>query len=332
MALPSKAVVSGAVLGVAVGPAAPGSPDARSLAEVARLLALRIRAARAERKLTRKRLAERAQISERYLSQLETEEANVSIAILMRVANALEIDFRELLALEDHERAPEIKGWSVGHGAFGGTLGDGNGTPLNHGLANLSSREIEHLMPILRRSLESYRASRRGIALLGLRGAGKSTLGRAFAARHGLTFVSVTREVEARAGMSLNELFNLGGPDAYRAIETEVIEALSRGETPIVLETSGGIVGNQDALDLILTAFKTVWLKAEPEDHLARVAQQGDARPMAGNPRALDQVRTLLRQRETEYARAEAVIDTSGRSIEACLTALEAIVGLKRQA
>jgi XRE family aerobic/anaerobic benzoate catabolism transcriptional regulator len=189
----------------------------------------------------------------------------------------------------------------------------------------MSPAEQAGAVPVLTRYLEERRKRLKGIALLGLRGAGKSTLGRRLAERHGLPFVSITREIEARAGMSLADLFNLGGPDAYRSLENDVVGDLTRRNDRIVLETAGGIVGNSEALDMILGAFTTVWLKAAPEEHLARVAGQGDTRPMRGNPRALDHLKALLASREPEYARAESAIDTSGRTIESCLAELTAI-------
>jgi XRE family aerobic/anaerobic benzoate catabolism transcriptional regulator len=125
--------------------------------------------------------------------------------------------------------------------------------------------------------------------------------------------------------MSLADLFNLGGPDAYRGLENDVVAELAGRATPIVLETAGGIVGNPEALECILASFRTVWLKASPEEHLARVAGQGDTRPMQGNPRALEHLKTLLASREAEYARAECAVDTSGRTPAACLADLERI-------
>jgi XRE family aerobic/anaerobic benzoate catabolism transcriptional regulator len=189
----------------------------------------------------------------------------------------------------------------------------------------MSLAEQEGALAALGRYLDERRLASKGIALLGLRGAGKSTLGRLFAERHRLPFVAVTREIEERAGMGLADLFNLGGPDAYRALEIDVITELTQRDDHIVLETAGGVVGNREALDMILSTFKTVWLKASPEEHLARVAGQGDTRPMRGNPKALAHLRTLLAARAPDYARAECEIDTSGRSIEECLVDLERI-------
>ena len=278
---------------------------------IARSIGTKVRAGRKRIGITRKQLAVSADVSERYLNELENGEANASVGILVKVADALGQDFASLVVPADNDAQPSPT------------------TPPHAGLAaliaSMSLAEQASALPILAGHLDERRRQSKGIALLGLRGAGKSTLGRRLAERHHLPFVSVTREIEARAGMSLADLFNLGGPDAYRALENDVIAEMTRRDSPIVLETAGGIVGNSEALDMIHAAFKTVWLKATPEEHLARVAGQGDTRPMHGNPKALEHLRTLLAAREPDYARAECVIDTSGRTIEACLADLERV-------
>jgi XRE family transcriptional regulator, aerobic/anaerobic benzoate catabolism transcriptional regulator len=125
--------------------------------------------------------------------------------------------------------------------------------------------------------------------------------------------------------MSLTEIFNLGGPDAYRTMENDVVAALVVRDGKCVLETAGGIASNTEAMTTILGRFKTVWLKASPEEHLARVARQGDTRPMRDNPAALEHLKTLLSARELDYARADVVIDTSGRAIEDCFVELQSV-------
>ena len=278
--------------------------------EISRTIGVKVRAARAEAGITRKQLAERADVSERYLNQLENGDANVSVGVLSRVAIALSVDLASLLTA-----------------ARVGAADNAMHTPLTALVGRMSLREQEGAVALLERYLHDRRRSLKGVALLGLRGAGKSTIGGLFAARHGLPFLSVTREIEARAGMTLNDLFNLGGPDAYRALENDVVKDLSNRNDRIVLETAGGIVSNGPALDVILASFKTVWLKASPEEHLSRVVKQGDMRPMHGTPKALEHLKTLLATREPEYSRADSVLDTTGRTPEACVDDLEYIAG-----
>lgn len=285
------------------------------------IIGARVRSARREAGITRKQLGERADVSERYLNQLENGAANVSIGILTRVAEALAVELTCLLPPSSAVSADRPGSRQAGprHPAHPAP------SPLADIIAGMSLPEQEGAVAILERYLLDRRRCLKGVALLGLRGAGKSTIGGLFASRHGLPFLSVTREIEARAGMSLNDLFNLGGPDAYRTLENDVVRDLAGRADRIVLETAGGIVSNTDALDVILAAFKTVWLQASPEEHLARVIQQGDMRPIHGTPKALEHLKTLLAVREKEYARADCVLDTTGRTPEACVGDLEQI-------
>lgn len=281
---------------------------------ITQAIGTRVRAARAAIGISRKRLAEKAAVSERYLNELENGDANVSVGILGRVAGALGIDIVSLIA------QPAA--------AAGGTgPPQGLDTGLAEVIARMSLREQRAAASYLERFLADRRRSLKGLALLGLRGAGKTTIGAMLADRHGLPFLSVTREIENRAGMSLNDLFNLGGPEAYRTLENDVVRDLSGRNDRIVLETAGGIVSNGQALDVILGAFKTVWLKASPSEHLERVIRQGDMRPMQATPKALEHLKNLLASREQEYARADCVLDTTGRTPESCVDELELVAG-----
>ena len=281
---------------------------------VGQAIGVNVRAARTAAGLSRKRLAEKADVSERYLNQLENGAANVSVGILGRVAAALDVDLVSLLR-------------PAGDLTTGGRESQAAPGPLAALVGDMSPREQQGAVPVLERYLQERRKSLKGVALIGLRGAGKTTIGQLYAMRHGIAFVSVTREIEARAGMSLNDLFNLGGPDAYRTLENEVVRDISQRPDRIVLETAGGIVGSSSALDVILAAFRTVWLKASPEEHLERVIRQGDMRPLQSTPKALEHLRALLAQREQEYARADFVLVTSGRSVEECVEELERLAG-----
>ncbi len=268
----------------------------------------RVRAARAQAGMSRRKLAEAADVSERYLNQLENGDANVSVGILSRVASALALDLIQLLPAPRAEIA-------LPHGALGALI------------AQMTPREQSDALGVLERYLDDRRKAQRGIALLGLRGAGKSTIGAMLANRHGLPFLSVTREIETCAGMTLPDLFNLGGPDAYRKLENEVVKDLSARADRIVLETAGGIVSNTEAMEVILASFRTIWLKATPHEHLQRVIRQGDMRPMRETPEALDHLKALLKHREQEYARADFSLDTTGLSPEDCVHRLEQIAG-----
>lgn len=281
---------------------------------VSSAIGVKVRAVRKRAGLSLRGLAAAADVSERYLHQLERGVANVSVGILAKVADALNVEFSSLLP------------WSNDQALDGRMPRHAHG-PLADLIGGMSASEQEGAAAVLQAYLRDRRKSLRGIALLGLRGAGKSTIGGAFAQRLGLPFLSVTREVETRAGIRLSDLFNLGGPEGYRSLENEVIRDLAGRSDRIVLETAGGIVANPEALEVILASFKTVWLKTSPEEHLARVIQQGDMRPMQGTPKALDHLKTLLAAREPEYARADHVIETSGRSIEACVDELTRIAG-----
>jgi XRE family transcriptional regulator, aerobic/anaerobic benzoate catabolism transcriptional regulator len=281
---------------------------------IAKAIGTSVQAARLQVGLSRKRLADKAEVSERYLNQLEHGEANVSIGILARVADALAVDLVSLF--------PSVRS-SAADGLTANAM-DGGFAEL---VGGMSLSEQQGAIELLQSYLKDRRCSLRGIALLGLRGAGKSTIGGLFAERHGLPFLSVTREIEARAGMSLSDLFNLGGPDAYRLLENEVVRELAGRDDRIIVETAGGIVSNKDAMEVIFNSFKTVWLKAAPEEHLKRVIQQGDMRPMRGWPAALENLKALLAQREPDYAHADCVLDTSGCEPEACVDELDRIAG-----
>jgi len=156
----------------------------------------------------------------------------------------------------------------------------------------------------------------RVIALLGLRGAGKTTIGRRLARHLRVAFVELDRRVEEAANLSLAELFSLHGEDYYRKLERDVLQAVLAGQTPMVLATGGGLVTSPDTYALLKRSAITVWLRASPEDHWNRVLRQGDRRPMTDHPQAMSDLRSLLSAREPLYAAAAHTVDTSGLSVE----------------
>ncbi len=267
-----------------------------------------VRAARREARLPRHALAEAAGISERYIGQLETGRANISLNVLQKIAGALDVAITDLL--------------DQGPTAY---------APLNGLLAGLNARQLKDAHGLLARHFEAERQAKCGVALVGLRGAGKTALGRALATKLGLEFVQLTQLVTERAGMTTQELVELAGLDAFRRLEREALLALIDKQTKVVLETSGGLVGAPDTYRLVLEHFHTVWVKAQPEEHMQRVVDQNDLRPMAGRPEAMNDLKALLADRQQAYSEAAAVLDTSGLDEETTAQRLSHLVSAEFQ-
>ena len=164
------------------------------------------------------------------------------------------------------------------------------------------------------------------LCLIGLRGAGKSTLGRLIGERLGIEFVELNREIEDQAGMPVSEIIALYGQEGYRRLEQEALNAVAERYGQVVLAVGGGIVSNDETYRLLMERFHTIWVKAKPEEHMARVRAQGDERPMAGNPQAMAQLKSILTDREALYAQADATLDTSGQLLDSSLDKVIAII------
>lgn len=189
------------------------------------------------------------------------------------------------------------------------------------GEANISVIRLAALAGAVGLSLSNIfaedRPRGRRIALIGLRGAGKSTLGEAVAVRLGLPFIELNREIEAHSGIAVAEIFALYGDEGYRRLERDALEAVAAGHECAVLAVAGGIVSEPATYRRLLQSFTAIWLRAAPEEHMARVIAQGDRRPMAGSPTAMEDLRSILTAREALYAEAPLSLNTSGRSVEA---------------
>lgn len=259
-------------------------------------LGARVRAWRARRGMTRKHLALDAGLSERFLADVESGRGNVSIHSLAAVARALNVGLIDLL----QDPVPTALARVVSQ------------------LQRLEADQLEQAWTLLGQQFGFGPSAgrERRIALIGLRGAGKSTLGQQLAAQRGVPFVELDREIEREAGTSLNEVFLLHGQPGYRRYERRALLRIAETHTDgVVLTTGGSLVSERETFDALMAGFWCVWIKASPEEHMARVVAQGDMRPMGGNAEAMDDLRRILASREPLYARADAVVDTAARSV-----------------
>jgi XRE family aerobic/anaerobic benzoate catabolism transcriptional regulator len=259
--------------------------------------------------MSRKLLARDSQVSERYLAQLEAGQGNISILLLRQIASALNLPLTELLAEESGD-AVEL-------------------TLTTQFLKRLPRQKLAAVRLQLVRDYGSARDERmKRIALIGLRGAGKSTLGAKLARALGAPFVELDREIEREAGTSLSEIFLLYGQAGYRRYERRCLERVLEKNERAVIATGGSIVSEPGTYELLLSACFTVWLKAEPEEHMARVIAQGDTRPMAGNDQAMEDLRRILDGRAVLYGQADVTVDTAGKTPEQSLSALRKAVAV----
>jgi len=286
--------------------AAPQLIDAAVDADFLRALGTRVREGRARRGISRKALAINADVSERYLAQVENGETNPSIMVLRHISAALGYTLMELL--EPQQDSTEYR-------------------MIQRFLEQLAPSRLEDALLCLMREFGKEDASRRKrIALVGLRGAGKSTLGRALSAETGMPFVELNNAIEAEAGMSLNEIFMLYGQPGFRRLERRCLENFVAQHDSAIITVGGGIVSEAETFNLLLMNCFTVWVKASPEEHMSRVVAQGDMRPMEGSAEAMEDMRRILQAREPLYSKADVTLDTTGCRPDECLKKLRQAV------
>jgi XRE family aerobic/anaerobic benzoate catabolism transcriptional regulator len=279
-------------------------PDAdRFAAELGRS----VRLGRARRGMTRRQLAAESATSERYLAQIESGQGNPSIGVLKAVAQALDVPIAALLA------GPH--GRDAGLDRILDLLGQVPATELP-AIAELIARQaVPDLAP----------ARARRIALTGLRGAGKSTLGRSLAAHLRCPFIELNRVVEQDYGAGIPDLIEMAGIATFRRYERACLERVIGEHAATVIATAGGIVSDPQTYALLLRHTHTIWIKARPDEHMRRVMAQGDFRPMAKNPEAMADLVAILEARRADYARAQAELDTSGDTVEQSVAKLARI-------
>ncbi len=268
-------------------------------------LGKRVRELRSRRGMTRKMVAVEAEVSERHLAQLEAGEGNVSIVLLRRIAAALNVSLVELFKLESEETSEKQL--------------------IQRFFERLPDHRLKDVVLRLIRDFDLEEKLRRArIALIGLRGAGKSTLGSKLAGESKIPFIELDREIEKDMGMPLAEIFSLYGQSGYRAIERRTLEKVLNEQERAVLSVGGGMVSEKETFDYLLSNCYTVWIKAQPEEHMSRVMAQGDFRAMAGSGQAMEDLRRILEAREPLYAKADMHLDTSGSSVEESFSKLKA--------
>lgn len=267
-------------------------------ADYLRLLGQRVRKARGQRGMSRKILARDSGVSERYLAQLESGTGNASVLLLRQIARAMDMQLADLVS-DAPERPVDT-------------------TLILQFLGRLSPEQLTEARQLLQQSFEAAEGAQQHgrIALIGLRGGGKSTLGRKLAQHLRVPFVELNRMIEEEYGASVGEIFNLYGQPAFRRYERRCLESIIERYDRVVIATGGGIVAEPATFDLLLSACRAVWIQASPEEHMQRVIDQGDLRPMANNAEAMEDLKNILAARAPYYAKAEIHLDTSGKPVE----------------
>jgi len=236
-------------------------------------------------------------VSERHLAQLEAGEGNISVVLLQRIADALHVSIADLF-VPPTEEALEKR-------------------TIQKLLERLPQNRLEDVVSRLMRDFgEEEKTRRMQIALIGMRGAGKSTLGSLLSKEMGNRFVELDNEIERDTGMPLGEIFSLYGQSGFRAIEKRTLERVLKENERAVISVGGGVVSERETFDFLLSHCYTVWIKAQPEEHMSRVMAQGDFRPMAANNQAMEDLRRILEAREPLYRKADLLLDTSRASVE----------------
>jgi XRE family transcriptional regulator, aerobic/anaerobic benzoate catabolism transcriptional regulator len=270
-------------------------------------IAMSVRAARARRGLTRKQLADEAGVSSRKLSQLEMADGSISVLLLRRITDALNISLADLFMAV---REPQ---------------------PEKRFIQNLLERLPDHRLQevaqkLMREFGEDLKLRWSRLALIGLRGAGKSTLGTKIAKEFKVPFVELDSEIEKDAGIPLAEIFSLYGQSGYRRIERRTLERVLQQFERVVISIGGGVVSEKENYDYLLKNCFTIWIKAQPDEHMARVIAQGDFRAMADNDEAMEDLRRILEAREPFYERADGIVDTSGETAEQSFAKLKKVI------
>jgi XRE family transcriptional regulator, aerobic/anaerobic benzoate catabolism transcriptional regulator len=267
----------------------------RQSATYLKRLGQRIRGRRAQRGMTRRSLAHDSGVSLRFLAHLEGGSGNPSVLVLRQIASALSLPVEELVR-------------------------DGGPRPVDHTLIlqtldRLADEELSEVLRLLTERFSRGRGEKENyIALIGLRGAGKSTLGQRLAEHNAIPFIELNREVEQEYGATVGEILALHGQPGYLRYERHCLEKVIAKHERAVIEIGGGLATDPETLALLLDTTRTVWIRALPQEHMQRVIEQGDLRPMANSSEAMDDLRAILKARDPFYRKASLQLNTSGKS------------------
>lgn len=268
----------------------------------------RVRKARELKGVPRRVVSERSGVSPRYLAQLEAGEGNISIGLLQRVAVALDHRIEWFVGQDDPWTSDALR------------IAD---------LYRTATAERRRLAMEALSDKTSQQLRARRVCLIGLRGAGKSTLGAMVGQVLHTPFLELNIEIEEHAGMPVSEVVALYGQEGYRELEAQALSRIISTHDAVILAVAGGVVAEPDTFKTLLAHFHTIWIKASPDEHMSRVRGQGDTRPMAGNPEAMEQLRGILKSREALYERADAQLDTSGKPLQSSVDDLAALIRLE---
>lgn len=273
--------------------------------EFLRFIGDRVRKIRVSKKMSRKALSESSGVSQRYLAQLESGSGNISVLLLYRIAEALGERVQWLLRPDSQQDTDILRIITL--------------------MKNANNEQRRQVLKILEPDQANLPIIRR-LAFIGLRGAGKSTLGQLTAKKLGLPFHELNTDIEKGSGIPVNEVMALYGAEGYRKLELLSLKNLINSNKSMVLAVAGGIVNEPETYHYLMRNCITIWLKASPEEHMGRVQNQGDERPMAGNPDAMKQLKAILAERQSQYSQADIVVDTSGRTKEQSLSEITNIL------
>ncbi len=252
---------------------------------------------RAKRGITRQILANKSGISLRYLAQLESGKANPTISILKNISYSLNMTLSDMFFTYNNET----------------TIGMHDSR-----LMKFSSEQRKKVLSLIENIDRENRSkkNKNKIALIGLRGAGKSTIGKMFHKEFNVPLFEATNEIEKLGGMNINEVIELGGQGMYRRYEYDIISSIHKNHKNLILLTGGSIVSEKETYNYLLNNYFTIWIKASPKEHMNRVLKQGDSRPMGSNPRAMEDLNNILNERISLYSKADIIIDTENLSAE----------------